>query len=221
MNARNINHQHRYPPVITASKLSGKAPSLQTAAHLGGLRGQELKAAIASLNVSDLVSFFASDAVGSIVKTVAVEFVDGIESLIALTSRELPAYVRSNALRRIDGVLEGDPLDANCAAKLLPCLDHPALIGRAIELMNGAGFDWCSHATVYTTEVLCAALYNSKGIMEEVLAEDAFDQLVFKRPDLRPSLHACSPERVQSFSASPSKPLRHPRFDYERAGYVA
>lgn len=221
MNKRNTNLQHRYSPVIAASKLSEKASPSQTSAHLAGLRGQELKKAIASLNASDLVLFFASDAVSRIVKIVAVELVENVDLLVILASRELPLYVRSNALRRIDGMLEGEPLGIDHASKLLSCLDHAELIGRATELMNGAGFDWCAHATVYTTEVLCAALYGSTGIMEQVLVEDAFDQLVFKRPDLRSSLRVCSPERVQSYSASASKAPRYPYFDYERAGYVA
>lgn len=201
MNPRIANGQHRYPQVIATGKGKIDAPAGSVVARLVGLRGDELKTAVRALDESDLVAFMASDCASRIVRTVAVEFVEDADLLAVLASRGLPTFVRKSALQHLGDVLGGDALTPVQARRLLPCLDNPELIVYAVELMNGAGFDWCSLSTEFTADVLCSALYGCRGIMEEVLVEDAFAQLAYARPDLRASLRSCSPERILPMSA--------------------
>ena len=206
MNARSANKQHMHPQVIAtgAKKVERSASPV---VHRGELHGELLKEEVCALGESDLVAFMASDTASRIIKTVAVEFLTDVDKLVVLASRELPLFVRLGALRRLDGVLAGTSLTQVQARRLLPCLERHELIAYAIELMNGAGFDWCAVCTEHTTDVLCAALYNADGILEEVLVDDAFAQLAYARPDLRASLRSCSPEKVLPMSAcAPNSP---------------
>ena len=196
MSARNAYGQHIYPQVIALGKVRVEAPCSATIARLNELHGEMLKRAVRDLGESDLVAFMASDHASRIVRTVCVEFIDDVDLLVVLASRQLPTFVRKGALQRIGSALDGRPLTQAQARKLVSCLDHPDLIAFAVELMNGADYDWCARCTEHTADVLCAALYNARGILEDVLVEDAFAQLSFARPDLRGSLRSCSPERV-------------------------
>lgn len=221
MNPRIANGQHRYPHVIATGKGRTDTPAAAVVARLVGLQGEALKDAVRALDESDLVAFMASDCASRILRTVAVEFVDDAELLVVLASRGLPTFVRKSALQHLGDVLAGDVLTPTQARRLLPCLDHPELIVYAIELMNGAGFDWCSLCTEFTTDVLCSALYGSRGIMEEVLVEDAFAQLAYARPDLRSSLRSCSPERILPMTAYGPSMGAVMRIDVMRADSVA
>lgn len=207
MSARNAYGHQMYPQVISLGKARVESACSATVARLNGLHGEMLKREVRALDESDLVAFMASDHASRIVRTVAVEFVCDVDLLVVLASRGLPSFVRKGALQRLGGVLDGAPLTQAQAHRLVSCLDHPDLIAYAVELMNGAGYDWCSRCTAHTADVLCAALYNSRGILEEVLIEDAFAQLAFERPDLRGSLRSCSPERVLPMTAcTPNAP---------------
>ena len=206
MSTRNAFGQHRYPQVITSGKGRAEIPSPAAVARLNGLHGEMLKRAVRELDESDLVAFMASDYASRIVRTVAVEFVDDVDLLVVLASRGLPTFVRKSALVRIGAVLDGGALTQGQARKLLTCLENPELIAYAAELMTGAGYDWCARCTEHTADVLCAALYNARGILEDVLVEDAFAQLSFARPDLQQSLRSCSPERVMPLRACAPTP---------------
>ncbi len=207
MSARSVDRQPVHPQVITTGMLMADKVSASTVARLTELHGKALKEAVCALDETDLVSFMANDDASRIVRTVAVEFLTDVDLLVGLASRELPMFVRKSALRRLDGVLDGEPLSEAQARRLLTCLNHHELIAYATELLDGADYDWCAVCTEHTADVLCAALYNCQGILEEVLVDDAFSQLAYERPDLRASLRSCSPEKVLSMSAcTPSVP---------------
>ena len=220
MNARNADQQQVLPQVISTGKLRAEAASALVS-RFNELRGESLKDAVCALEESQLLAFMAHDGASRTVRTVAIEYLVDVDMLVALASRDLPIFVRKGALRRLDIVLDGEPLSPSQARRLLACLAHHEIIAYAIELMNGADCDWCAVCTEQTTDVLCAALYNCQGILEEVLVDDAFAQLAYARPDLWASLRSCSPEKVLPMSACTPKVSDVMYVDFDRVGNVA
>ena len=100
--------------------------------------------------------------------------------LVTLAASDAPAYLRRNALLRLDELMDGRPLDKE-------------LIAFAVVLMDIADFDWCARCDEVTVDALCLALHECQGLHETVLLEDTFAHLVHTRPDLGRNLRACSP----------------------------
>ena len=107
--------------------------------------------------------------------------------LVTLAASDAPAYLRRNALLRLDELMDGRPLARTDLERLVPCLRDKELIAFAVVLMDIADFDWCARCDEGTVDALCLALH------ETVLLEDTFAHLVHTRPDLGRNLRACSP----------------------------
>ena len=113
--------------------------------------------------------------------------------LVTLAASDAPAYLRRNALLRLDELMDGRPLARTDLERLVPCLRDKELIAFAVVLMDIADFDWCGRCDEGTVDALCLALHECQGLHETVLLEDAFAHLIHTRPDLGRNLRACSP----------------------------
>ncbi|CAK7048787.1 MAG: hypothetical protein PEGG_02056 [Paraeggerthella hongkongensis] len=163
-------------------------------ARIGQLHGQELRCAVRGLDEAELLAFAASDRVSRAARIAATAALDDVDLLISLACADVATFVRRDALRRIEEVLDGGPVAAEKIERLLPCLGDPDLIAFAVALMDESGFDWCARCDRGVGHVLCAAMSGCRSINESVLLEDAFAQLAHCRPDLRADLQACTPE---------------------------
>lgn len=144
----------------------------------------------------DLLAFFASDAVGRVSKIAAIASLSDVEKLVVLASQDLPMFVRRDALRRIDAVLDGRPLSEDGLVRLAVCLAKQELIAYTVVLMDIADYDWCVHCDEDTVTALCLALDQNQSAHESILLEDAFAHLMHSRPDLGCNLRACSPGKL-------------------------
>ena len=113
--------------------------------------------------------------------------------LVTLAASDAPAYLRRNALLRLDELMDGRPLARTDLERLVPCLRDKELIAFAVVLMDIADFDWCARCDEGTVDALCLAPHECQGLHETVLLEDTFAHLVHTRPDLGRNLRACSP----------------------------
>ncbi len=139
-----------------------------------------------------LARVFDDDATRA-VKIAAVSRLADTLPLVALAASDAPAYLRKDALLRLDELLDGKPLSRVDLERLVPCLRDKDLIAYAVVLMDIADFDWCARCDSGTVDALCLALHECQGLHETVLLEDTFAHLMHARPDLGRSLRACSP----------------------------
>lgn len=136
------------------------------------------------------------EGVSSAAKIATVARLTDPEPLMVLAASDAPAYLRRDALLRLDELLDGTPLDQASAERLVPCLRHRGLIAYAVVLMDIADFDWCARCDERTVDALCLALHECQELNETILLEDTFAHLIHARPDLGHNLRACSPGKV-------------------------
>ena len=108
--------------------------------------------------------------------------------LVTLAASDAPAYLRRNALLRLDELMDGRPLARTDLERLVPCLRDKELIAFAVVLMDIADFDWCGRCDEGTVDALCLALHECQGLHETVLL-DAGGQCL-KLPVFGGQLHA-------------------------------
>ena len=149
-----------------------------------------------SMRESELVSFTASSAVSRAAKIARVATLTDIDQLINIAVSDVPLFARKGALRRIDALLDGEPLAPSDLMRLTPCLGEKDLIVYAVLLMDIGNFDWCAHCNEDTVSALCIALHECENVHETVLLEDTFAHLIHTRPDLGKNLLACSPGKL-------------------------
>lgn len=149
-------------------------------------------ARVEARELEPLARVFDDDATRA-VKIAAVSRLADTLPLVALAANDAPAYLRKDALLRLDELLDGKPLSRVDLERLVPCLRDKDLIAYAVVLMDIADFDWCARCDSGTVDALCLALHECQGLHETVLLEDTFAHLMHARPDLGRSLRACSP----------------------------
>lgn len=168
---------------------------LTAAAPIGELHGEMLWSVVKKLREPEMISFMADPEVSRAAKISTVAKLGDIDLLITIAAADVPAFVRRDALLRIDELCDGKPLEKNDVERLVPCLDVKELIAYAVVLMDMSDFDWCACCNERTVNALCAAMYECQSMHESVLLEDTFAHLSHARADLNKSLRACSPDK--------------------------
>ena len=190
MNAKKKATDTTKPATSTVSNRPRAALSalLVQAAHVEARR----PAPSGSRRLDPLARIFDANA-SRAAKIAAVSRLADQVPLVTLAASDAPAYLRRNALLRLDELMDGRPLARTDLERLVPCLRDKELIAFAVVLMDIADFDWCGRCDEGTVDALCLALHECQGLHETVLLEDTFAHLVHTRPDLGRNLRACSP----------------------------
>ncbi|OUO87809.1 hypothetical protein B5F44_04945 [Gordonibacter urolithinfaciens] len=190
MNAKKKATDTTKPATSTVSNRPRAALSalLVQAAHVEARR----PAPSGSRRLDPLARIFDANA-SRAAKIAAVSRLADPVPLVTLAASDAPAYLRRNALLRLDELMDGRPLARTDLERLVPCLRDKELIAFAVVLMDIADFDWCARCDEVTVDALCLALHECQGLHETVLLEDTFAHLVHTRPDLGRNLRACSP----------------------------
>lgn len=186
----------------------GRKDAAAKVAYVAGLRGEELRAAVAGMDAREVRDLVESRETSRVVRIAVVAKLADVDLLVSIAAGDGEPFVRRGALQRIDELQQSTPLAPGQLERLVPCLRQGELLAAAVVLMDAAGFDWCARSDECVADAMCAALYNARGIMEEVVVDDAFSQLAHCRPDLVGSLRACSPERFLPQALEPAAPIR-------------
>ena len=117
----------------------------------------------------------------------------GVPSVLGAISRECdcdvltfiaqapsPVFARQAALRRLEEIHAGRPLEPNRARMLMPCLSDPELAAFAVSLFDRSGYDWCLDADERVRNALRTAHDRQTGILERIVLEDALDEWAFR-----------------------------------------
>lgn len=200
-----MNRQLRMDGGSAVAAESRRTGTVAKVAFIGGLRGEQLRDAVAELSREELLGVLTDEAVSRVVAISIVSRIEDADLLADIAVSGARTFIRRDALQRLDVLQERTPLTRRQLTRLTPCLYEGALLPWTVALMDAAGFDWCARSDEAVAQAMCAALYSAQGIQEEVIVDDAFAQLAHCRPDLVGSLRACSPERFLPQALQPSQ----------------
>lgn len=175
------------------SLVFNQPPTVLSALLAQGVRDGVFRKAPRSARVMDSLARVFDEQASRAAKIATVARLEDAAALVSLAASDAPAYLRKDALQRLDGLMDGEPLGTADLERLVPCLRERELVAFAVVLMEIADFDWCARCDEKAVDALCLALHECRCLHESVLLEDAFACLVNARPDLGRNLRACSP----------------------------